>query len=60
MALKLDSEQAMYEQVILVLFSMSSLQREGEQCGDHHPEPTDYLKTMRADRMTRETHTQNC
>lgn len=42
--------------VILVLFSTSSLQREGEQCGDHHPEPTDYLKTMRVDRMTRETH----
>lgn len=41
MILKLDYEQAVHERVILVLFSMSSLQREGEQCADHHPEPAD-------------------
>lgn len=34
---------------------MSSLQREEEQYGNHHPEPIAYLKTVKVDRMTRES-----
>lgn len=34
---------------------MSSLQGEEEQYGNHHPERIDYLKTVKVDRMTRES-----
>lgn len=42
-------------QCIPIFSSMSSLQREEEQYGNHHPEPRDYLKTVKVDRMTRES-----